>query len=331
MYSHDGKRFVNQVLAAKELSLGSHISLGLNIVNGASLDGSSSKTTHNRYHSPYIVDDVPIVNSSVISGDTHDEIVFSGQANTAKRYIANNVALVVNRTSGATRSMRTIANVVNATWTNDIDPANLTRPTTGPMFTSDGVLQLAAGFTASYTEPFSLYGNGLDDIIAFPFYIIDNATTLTTDPTWTGVTVRIRYTIDGVENYCEYYQEVVNASGDWGLNSDALGNYKASLGTIDNPVPFVWQRRISQTSATSPGTTAQTMLDNGKNIIGINVSYAVGNGGSFMRFGSIKLTPDFESDTSRVTVAFRKLASPLYKTDSNVYNNVEYRIAGVVV
>jgi hypothetical protein len=331
MYSYDGKRFVNQVLAGKEQALGSHIVLGLNIVNGASLDGSAAPTTHNRYHSPYIVDEIQIVNSSVVSGATSDEIVFSGQANAAKRYIANNVGLAVLRSSGAARTMRTIANVVNTTWNST--GTDLKRPTGTTEFSNDGVLEIASGAVASFVEPFSLYGNGLDDIIAFPLYFVNGTgetRTITADPQGCDITMKIRYTVDGAEKYAEYTQTVDSISGEtWGLSGDSGRNYIDSTGTLANPRPFVFQRRISQTSATSAGTTALTMLNNGKNIIGVDVSFVNGTA-NFMRFGSIKLTPDFEADTSRTTVAFRKLATPLYKTDSEVYVNAEYRVRGVV-
>jgi hypothetical protein len=50
-----------------------------------------------------------------------------------------------------------------------------------------------------------------------------------------------------------------------------------------------------------------------------------------MRFGSVKITPDFDADTSRTTTAFRKLNAPVYKTDLEAYVNPEYTLLGPVV
>lgn len=328
MYSHEGKRFVNQVLAGKEQALGSHISLGINLVYDASLDGSTAPTTHNRYHSPYIVDDIEIVNSSVISASVNDEIIFSGQANAAKRYIANNIALVVERPSGSARTARTLANVVSTAWNCAADASKLTRPEGAAQFTSDGILELDHTYTATFSEPVSLYGGTVNDIIAIPMYFLSGVETIETNPTGLTITVKFRYLIDGVEKYCEY-EDVIDGVGGFGFSNDPANNRVGFTGSYQSPSPFIWQKRISDTSDDGPGTTAQDLINNGKNIVGIDITLTGGGASDSVRFGSIKLTPDFESDTTRTTIAFRELASLLYKTDDQVYTNAEYRVKGV--
>lgn len=324
MYSIDGKRFVNRVLAGKERALGSHISLGMNIVYDAVIDGDGVPSTHNRYHSAYIVDDIPIINSSVVSGLTNDEIVFAGNAGAASRYVANNEALVVIRNGGSTSGARTLANVINTTWTSDVD--KLTRPSDAVMFTDDGVLQLEATYTATMSQQISLYNNRVSDILAFPLILCAVDGTPIADPSGVTITMVLTYTDGGVEKTCTYTNSIVSSTG-YMFNGDSVHNKMADTGTLANPNVFVFQRRISDTSALGNGATAQNMVDNGKNIIKVEVT---ADGGSYMRFGSIKVTPDFDADDGRVTIAFRKLASNLYKTVNESYVNAEYRVSGVV-
>jgi hypothetical protein len=322
MYSHDGKRLINMVLAGREPTIGSHLILGLNTVYDASLDGSTAPTTHNRYHTPYIVDEIEVVNSSVITDDSggRDHIIFSGQADNNKRYMANNIGLVAIRSGGSTRSHKNVANVANGTnWTGYT--AVVSPPS---VFTNDGILSISQG-SAYYTNNISLDGYGATDIIAFPLSFHGGI------PTGANVQLTINYLKDGVEQNASSTAILQNTNGFYHFDFEtSTRNDVNSLGTDDLPVPFVWQQRLSEFVNPLNGTPEYSLLNNLRTIKAIIVTIS-NAAGITMRFGTIKIVPDFESDQSRVTTSFRKLNTVLRKTDVEAYVNPEFTILGVVI
>lgn len=320
MYSAEGKRLVNQVLAGREPTVGNTITMGLNVVYDASIDGLTSPYTHNRYHTPYIVDEIAVVNSSVITElNERDRIVFSGQSEGNTRYMANNMGLVLKR-NASSRTHRTIANVANGTNWTGYTP--ITSPTC--IFTNDGVLSVASGSTASYFTNISLDGYGADDIIAFPLSFHGSS------PVGVRVTMAIYFTSVGVQYNQSRTGTLMYVGGNYYFDFETHAhNNVTSLGTDDSPTPFVWQQRLGVFDPTN-GLAEPSLLRSLKNITGISVEVS-NAAGAVIRFGSIKITPDFAADESRVTTSFRKLNSVVRKTDLEAYVNPEYTLLGVVV
>lgn len=320
MYSAEGGRLINQVLAGRESVIGTHIIMGLNVVYDATINGASDPYTHNRYHTPYIVDEIPIANSSVITADTpgdRDRIVFSGQSDANKRYIANNMGLAVIR-GGGTRVHKTIANVANG-----VNWSDYTAVTPTATFTNDGVLSIGGGDTARYINRISLVGYGADDILAFPLSWHG-----TPPPSGTTVTLGIQYrwndeSFGGEEATAS--SELLNSFGTYRFDFETSNNNDVTtLGTDDAPTPFIFQCRLGYLDGWGMMTPYL------RNISQINISLNGAGPDTIMRFGSLKITPDFESDTSRTTTAFRKLNSTVYKTDLEAYVNPEFTLLGVV-
>lgn len=336
MFSYEGIRFANQVLAGKEPALGSHISLGINVVYDAKIDGSWDAVladTHNRYHSPYIVDDIPMANSSVVSTSANDHIVFSAAADPVKRYYANNMALVMIRPSGSIRSTRILTNVGSDGWVCEADAAQLTRPNDGISFNNDGILQLESSNVAAFTTPVSLASNTENDLFAFPLYFTnaldDSLRTSALDGVSVGV--RFHFLANGVGTYCEYTGTIQDDGAGKRFDNDPTNNYFQDYGSLIAPTPFIFQKRFSDFDpvGTPVNVTPQTMLNNGGSVYKIEILTSPLTPAGYLRFGSIQITPDFEATTERVTVNFRKLTTPLWKTNDVTYTNAEYRIKGV--
>lgn len=320
MYSQEGKRLVNQVLAGREPVVGNTIAMGLNVVYDATIDGTMTPYTHNRYHSPYIVDEIAVVNSSVITElNQRDRIIFSGQSEPNTRYMANNMALVLKR-NASSRTYRTVANVANGlNWTGYV-------PVTNPacIFTNDGVLSIGLFDTAVYINNISLAGYSGEDILAFPLSFHGAS------PVETTVAVSIFYRYNG-QDYVKSSVSVLKYTApyyhfDW----DTPNNYVTSVGTDSEPTPFVWQQRLKEFDS-DPISNPAHFLNNLNNINMIVINTGSATPGVVMRFGSIKITPDFDADQSRVTTSFRKLSGVVRKTDLEAYVNPEYTLLGVVV
>jgi hypothetical protein len=327
MYSAEGKRLVNQVLAGREPVVGNTITMGLNVVYDASIGGTITPYTHNRYHTPYIVDEIAVANSSVITElNERDRIIFSGQSEGNTRYMANNMALVLKR-NASTRTHRTVANVANGiNWSNY---APVTSPTC--VFTNDGVLSVTNTYglnagTATYQNNISLAGYGGEDIIAFPVSFHGGS------PVNALVSMTIFYhTADPNISLQKSVVSLLQYSApNYYFDFDTPNNYVTSLGTDDQPVPFVFQQRLKEFDPDDLSNPYH-FLNNLGRIYMISIGMQSTTPDVIMRFGSIKITPDFAADDSRVTTSFRKLSSIVRKTDLESYVNPEYTLLGVVV
>jgi hypothetical protein len=320
MITTDGKRLMNSVLANRDIKVGTHIALGLNIVSDATLDGSSFPYTHNKYHSPYILDEVPIVNVGIIDG-IPDQIVFAGQASTTKHFIANNIALISKRFAGEIDEQSTIVPVDSPQW----NAVNITIPSDVKDFTEHGYLLLDSVVNTHrvFSEGVPLYGKALTDIIAFPFTIHG-----ITDPTDILITLKFtHHDLEGTVGTSEHTKTIVAVPPTgFMIEGDSPYNVVTQLVDPTNPlsrVPFVWQTRIQNFS------NASTLLANGNGITETEISISSGTGAYQVACGSIKFTPDNISSFYRVTTAYRKLLRVLYKTNEQAYVNAEYRILGV--
>lgn len=325
MITRDGKRLMNNVLANRDVKIGTHIALGLNTVTGASLNGAAFPYTHNKYHSPYIVDEIPIANIGIIDG-TPDQIVFSGQANISETFMANNVGLVARRFAGEVDEQTTIVSVGSTQWNKPTTP--ITVPTDVKNFTDDGYLLLEKAVPANNTRIYSnrvvLYGKGLTDIIAFPFTIhgVSNPNTI-------SITLKfIHHDLAGVTTVSQVSRNIIPDPGGIGyrISGDSASNMVPQLVDpykSDRRMPFVWQARIQDF------TNANIMLANGDAITQVEISISGGVGAYKVACGSIKFTPDTISNFYRITTGYRKLLRTLYKTPEQAYVNAEYRILGV--
>ena len=327
MYSSEGKTLVSRVLAGKEPSVGNYISLGINIVYDASIDGSTAPYTHNKYHSPYIVDDIEIQNSTVLS---NNQIKFTGIADLTRKYTANNVALVVKRSNTSTNEQRTIGyttrRVEATTGIGWHAATGLSTFDTPVKFNDDNILVLQNNITASYNGSFSLYSSSLNDIIAFPVYFTNNASSAVIPPLTADAVVTLRILYGSGQSVTYSAPLVKDASGNR-FSGDSLLNsvLDADVGTISKPTPFLFQKRIHDSTSGSP----DALIAAGNTVTGMELVYSTATS-SKMHFGSIRLTPDFDSDIGRTTTAFRKLESVLHKTQNETYTNAEYTLYGVV-
>lgn len=315
MITVDGKRLMNNVLANRDTQIGTHIALGVNIVSDASIDGSTYPTTHNRYHSPYIVDEIPVINAGLIDG-TPDEIVFTGQANASKYFIANNIALI------ALRSLEGLGQgtIVNATPENWVELATpITAPNNVKDFTEDGYFLLNVSNPRVYNNAVSLYGATLDDIIAFPITIHG-----ITVPSGVAITVEFIYNDPNKVVYTSSITKTIGVGPNgYKFNNDSDHNsVTAVVDAENNPVPFLFQTRLKEFS------DSNNLIANGDRITGVNVSVSGGTGYT-LACGSIKLTPESINNFYRITTGFRKLNRVLYKTSTEAYVSAEYRILGV--
>jgi hypothetical protein len=325
MITSDGKRLMNSVLANRDVKLGTHIALGINVVSDASVDGASFPYTHNKYHSPYIVDEIPIANVGIIGGNP-DQIVYSGQANVSKTFIANNVGLVARRFAGEVDEQITIVPVNSPKW--NVPTTAITIPTDVLNFTEDGYLLLHKAVLSNnsriYSDRVVLYGKALTDLIAFPFTIHG-----TSNPANIKITLRFTsHDLTGTVTVSELSRTVVNSPSGigWRISGDTALN---DVPTLTDPynasrrIPFLWQGRIQNF------TNATTLLANGDAITQVEILISAGTGDYKVACGSIKFTPDTISNFYRITTGYRHLQRTLYKTPQQAYVNAEYRILGV--
>lgn len=315
MITADGKRLMNNVLANRDTQIGTHIALGINIVSDASIDGSVEPRTHNRYHSPYIVDEIPIANAGLIDGDP-DELIFTGQAPSNKYYIANNIALIAVRSSLET-NQKVIASAVPLNWTEN----TVVAPTNVKNFTEDGYFLLNDTNDAVYNTAISLYGSSLNDIIAFPFTVHGG----TVVPTNIALTLTFTYHDPNNNSYTSSLtRTVILSGGAYRLNNDPTNNEipVASFNAQGNPTPFLFQARLNDF------TNKNSLVANSERITRVVIS-AQNAGAYTLACGSIKLTSENVSNFYRITTGFRRLNRVLYKTSTEAYVNAEYKILGV--
>lgn len=306
MYTQDGKNLIDYTLASN--SLVSHIILGIDtfsIIN-------DSTDISNRYHTPYIVDVIEVINSGLVRVTDHNEIVFNGQANTSLTYMANNSGIVQMKASGNTvRAYRTIINVGESNWST---PETIIG---SPVwFNSDGGFQLTTASAITYTGNVDLSGYGSEDIVSVPVFFT------TASPE--GGTFKITFTFNhpdtGVPTTYYISDTVSLVSSKYKFGDGVDG---AALSTISTPIPHVFQKKLGS------GTSPTTFLRGLANITSIEFEWSGGTAGSKLYFGSPHIVPNFNADESRVTIAYKPFASVLRKTVGNAYANAEYRIIGV--
>lgn len=315
MITPDGRRLMNNVLANRDAKIATHIALGINTVYDTTDDGEDPPTTHNRFHSPYIVDEVPIANVGIVDGSP-DIIVFSGQATASKYYIANNIGLVSKRFSGEVDSQSTVVSVASSSWNVPENPIEYSTN----VFTEDGYLLLdTSNNIRIYKDQVSLGGKTADDLLAFPFTLhqID-------DPTGVSITLRIRYRdAGGTEYLSELTRTIVADLGGYMIDGDNSNNVVTELTDSGNANPFLWQARLKDFS------DYQSLLAYGGRIYEIQIEVNGLPGGGIVAYGSIKFTPETLSNFYRITTGYRRLLKTLFKTSKQAYVNAEYRIYGV--
>lgn len=320
MYSAAGKRIINRLIAGQETTVGNYISLGINAVADASLDGSTAPYTHNVYHSPYIVDDIEVSNVGVVNGGVGDDIKFVGVADISKKYIADNIALVVKRTNTSTNEQRTIAHTVQRSG-ESIGWNGTVQTNTTAKFNNSAILAVQNAGYASYNGTFSAYTSSANDIIAFPLFFTTSAGVITAPPNGAVVTLTINYYSAGDATYTN----TITSSGGYAYFNTRNQVSTSALGTIDKPTPFLFQRRLYNTSSGS----IDGLIAGIETVSSISITLT-GAGTNYLNFGPIKLSPDFTADVGRTTTAFRKLSTVLHKSDNEAYTNAEYTLLGMV-
>lgn len=331
MYSTEGKRIVNMLLAGKETALANYIALGINTVYDATIRGDAYPTTHNRYHSPYIVDEIEIQNSTVLDEDSGEQIKYAGTADAGKSYVANNIGLILKRSNASTNEQRIVCNALEkASSESGVGWSNVDTIDNAVRFTNETTLGLTNGSTASYNGAFSLYSSSIDDILSFPLYFA-NATDdgVVSNVVDSKITLSIRYQVNGIERSVDYTKSIVVGLNGLQFEVENAHNGVPDVGTFTNPAPFLFQRRIWDYDYITSTGNPQELIVNGNNIIGVNLTYS-GGSGNRLHFGSVKICPDFSSDIGRTTIAFRKLITPLHKTANATYTNAEYTLYGMV-
>jgi hypothetical protein len=310
MLTYAGKMLANNVLVGVEPIIGTHIALGLNLIYDSNPNtGINTSSSLDRFHSPYIVDEMTAVNPGVLTQEGETNLVFNGQATQVARYMANNVALISFRTDGR---FSTQSNIVSVSSDNKWSTASITTPSNVHRFTNDGYLLTNNATPRTYLSTINFSGYGSNDILALPF-TIHNASSFASPVT---VTITFYHSTGSVV----YTQQLTNSGGVYKFGNDQECNevYQLSLG--GKPMPFVFQTRIK---------TATNYIDLfTKQITSCQVKFATAESLVFA-FGSMKITPDSGGYTSRTTVAHRKLQNVLYKTDYEAYVKAEYRLNGI--
>lgn len=307
MYTSDGINLANMVLINREQYLATHIVLGIDTFSSA----NGLSTISNRYHSPYIVDEISIANIGLLrisSPTVHDELVFAGQASMSSRYLANSVGLVMVRNSGSNqRSMRTIVNVGSDGWTGGGTPAgNEVWPTI------DGGKILAQNTSATYTGAIDLSAYGSDDVVSVPVYFVGGT------PTNGVLTITFNYLNGSTPSTYSITDTVSLVSSKYKFNNGVGG---AALSTVTAPIPHAFQRKLGS------GTGWATFSANLNKVTGITYGWATST--STLYVGSLIITPNYASDTSRICVAYKDLNAIVRKTTNSAFLNAEYRLNGM--
>lgn len=356
MFTTDGKNLISLVLVGKEQHAASHIAMGLNKVYGNTTGVAGG--VDNFYHSPYIVEEIPLTQATIVGS----YITYAGQAAVSTRYIADNMGLVLVRPKGNSRTHKTLINVSNdSQWAN---VKRLNAPET--TFTVDGILGTDYTNTTlpTYTGAVPLSGYGVEDIIAVPVLFAHqpataNPFTYTTNVP-TGDTLKINFnyleggvaktwTLSDVVQYngttTTYHFQYGDTQGGtivpkyaplWTSGTDTWND-----GFETSSMAHVFQRPLSSGASTLGSATALGLINNYKNITSVTFEWVrsgVGKAytGSTLLFGSMKITPNYSSNTTRTTVAYRRLIDgsnnprQSQKSRHESFVNAEYRLYQMV-
>lgn len=323
MYTESGKNHLNRVLAGNAAALATHIYFG---IDGFDVTGDAQPYISDRHHSPFVSAKLQIINRTVVN----EFVIFATSHDSIKldQFLANNMALVYENNSNANR-VRVMKNVFNNFgsdgWTGGVP---ITESNTPPAwFNNEGGAIMAANSTISLEGALGLRDYKENDYISVPVFWLDGS------PDLGEFTMTFYYTDNGVQKTYALQDSVETVDSGTrfrftnGMPSLFANGVTPSL-SLQLPDPHVWQRRLGDCTPASVANKT-SFFNNIANIWKVTINWFVPTAEEpLMYIGSPQVTPDFDSDNSKVVISMSPLNKVLINSGTDSMS-AEYRIVGV--